>query len=161
MLRRHAFGFRTLLMLADAVLAIALLVEQPVVFAVANAGAWVAVLRFNGLYRPRARWTIRSEGLAVARATIALALITLRSPRSSAARRFCLTRMTSARSRASSRGVTSDEGLREFLRGRGRARSGELSWDRTARTFRALYRSVAGFALSDEDRGLLAAPTLV
>jgi exopolysaccharide biosynthesis polyprenyl glycosylphosphotransferase len=95
MLRRHAFGFRTLLMITDGVLAILLLVglsivrfgpawldtwrpllEQPVAFALAYAGAWVSVLWFNGLYRPRARWTLRSEGLAIARATIVLALVT-------------------------------------------------------------------------------------
>ena len=94
MLRRHAFGFRTLLMLADAGLAILLLVvlsiarfgdqwlatwrpvlEQPVVFAVGYALAWVTVLWFHGLYRPRARWTIRSEGLAIGRAAIVLALV--------------------------------------------------------------------------------------
>jgi exopolysaccharide biosynthesis polyprenyl glycosylphosphotransferase len=94
MLRRHAFGFRTLLMLADAGLAIALLVvlsiirfgagwqevwrpvlDQPVMFAVGYGLAWVAVLWLHGLYRPRARWTIRSEGLAIGRAVIVLALI--------------------------------------------------------------------------------------
>ena len=94
MLRRHAFGFRTLLMLADAGLAIVLLVvlsvarfgdqwlatwrpvlEQPVVFAVGYALAWVVVLWFQGLYRPRARWSIRSEGLAIGRAVIVLALV--------------------------------------------------------------------------------------
>ena len=31
----------------------------------------------HGLYRPRARWTVRSEGLAIARATVVMALITL------------------------------------------------------------------------------------
>jgi exopolysaccharide biosynthesis polyprenyl glycosylphosphotransferase len=94
MLRRHAFGFRTLLMFVDAVLAFALLVvlsvarfgdqwldvwrpvlDQPALFAAGYAAAWVAVLWFHGLYRPRARWTIRSEGLAIARAVIVLALI--------------------------------------------------------------------------------------
>ena len=79
MLRRHAFGFRTLLMLVDAGLAVALLVvlsflrfgdqwpeiwrpvlDQPVMFAVGYGLAWVAVLWFHGLYRPRARWSIRS-----------------------------------------------------------------------------------------------------
>ena len=95
MLRRYAFGFRTLLMAADGVLAIALLVllsyvrfgsgwlevwrpllEQPAVFAFGYAAAWITVLWFHGLYRPRARWTIRSEGLAIGRATIVLGLVT-------------------------------------------------------------------------------------
>jgi exopolysaccharide biosynthesis polyprenyl glycosylphosphotransferase len=38
---------------------------------------WVIVLWLHGLYRPRARWTIRSEGLAVGRATLVMALLTL------------------------------------------------------------------------------------
>ena len=94
MLRRHAFGFRTLLMLADAGLAIVLLValslirfgsewlevwrpvlDQPILVAVAYGVAWVTVLWFHGLYRPRARWTIRSEGLAIGRAVIILGLV--------------------------------------------------------------------------------------
>jgi exopolysaccharide biosynthesis polyprenyl glycosylphosphotransferase len=94
MLRRHAFGFRTLLMLADVGLAVALLVvlsllrfgeewlsvwqpavDQPALFALAYGVAWVAVLWLHGLYRPRSRWTIRSEGLAIARAVIVLGLV--------------------------------------------------------------------------------------
>jgi exopolysaccharide biosynthesis polyprenyl glycosylphosphotransferase len=94
MLRRHAFGFRTLLMLADAVLSIVLLValsvirfgsewlqvwrpvvDQPIVVGLAYAATWVGVLWFHGLYRPRARWTIRSEGVAIARAAIVMALL--------------------------------------------------------------------------------------
>jgi len=82
-------------MLADGVFAIALLVvlsivrfgtgwldvwrpllDQPAAFAAGYAGAWVTVLWFHGLYRPRARWTIRSEGLAIGRATVVLALVT-------------------------------------------------------------------------------------
>jgi len=95
MLRRHASGFRALLMLADAGLAFILLatlsvvrfgadwldvwrplLEQPVIVAGAYAVAWVIVLWLHGLYRPRARWTIRSEGLANARATVVLGLVT-------------------------------------------------------------------------------------
>jgi exopolysaccharide biosynthesis polyprenyl glycosylphosphotransferase len=95
MLRRHAFGFRTLLMFADAGLAILLLaflsiarfgdawlatwrpvLAQPAAFAMGYAVVWVAVLWFHGLYRPRARWTIRSEGIAIGRAVIVLGLIT-------------------------------------------------------------------------------------
>jgi exopolysaccharide biosynthesis polyprenyl glycosylphosphotransferase len=94
MLRRHAFGFRTILMLVDGALAVALLVilsiarfgdgwldvwrpvlDQPVMFAVAYGVAWVTVLWLHGLYRPRARWSIRSEGLAIGRAVIVLGLI--------------------------------------------------------------------------------------
>jgi exopolysaccharide biosynthesis polyprenyl glycosylphosphotransferase len=94
-LRRHAFGFRTLLMFTDGLLAIGLLavlsflrfgpewyvswsalLDQPLAFALAYALTWIGVLWYYGLYRPRARWTVRSEGLAIARATFALALIT-------------------------------------------------------------------------------------
>jgi exopolysaccharide biosynthesis polyprenyl glycosylphosphotransferase len=52
------------------------LIEQPVLVAAGYAGVWVAILWLHGLYRPRARWTIRSEGLAIARATVVLGLIT-------------------------------------------------------------------------------------
>lgn len=95
MLRRHAFGFRTLLMLADGVLAVGLLivlsiarfgsewltiwrpvVEQPALFALGYAAAWIGTLWFYGLYRPRARWSVRSEGVAIARAAVVLALVT-------------------------------------------------------------------------------------
>jgi exopolysaccharide biosynthesis polyprenyl glycosylphosphotransferase len=95
MLRRYASGFRTLLMLADAGLAFALLValsiarfgenwltvwrpllEQPAIVAVGYASAWVVILWLHGLYRPRARWSIRSEALAILRATLILGLIT-------------------------------------------------------------------------------------
>jgi len=51
--------------------------QQPGAFAVGYAVVWVAILWLHGLYRPRARWTIRSEGFAVARATLVLALVTL------------------------------------------------------------------------------------
>jgi glycosyltransferase involved in cell wall biosynthesis len=54
-----------------------------------------------------------------------------------------------------------DDTLRLTLRARGRARVAELSWDRTARIFHALYRTVCGTALDDIDRRLLAPPTLV
>jgi glycosyltransferase involved in cell wall biosynthesis len=51
--------------------------------------------------------------------------------------------------------VWSDEDLRAELIRRGRANVGRLSWTRTARHFRALYRQIAGAVLSDEDRLLL------
>lgn len=57
--------------------------------------------------------------------------------------------------------IWGDVELRRLLAARGTERVSTLSWERTARTFRALYRSVAGRLLSDEDRALLAPPTLV
>lgn len=57
--------------------------------------------------------------------------------------------------------IWNDEQLRSSLRDRGLVRASDFSWDRTARIFRALYRRVAERALSDEDRDLLAPPTLV
>jgi exopolysaccharide biosynthesis polyprenyl glycosylphosphotransferase len=96
MFRRHAIGFRTLLMLVDGLLAAVLLaalsvarfgtewlshwtpiLDQPVAFALIYAVGWVLVLDLHGLYRPRARWTIRSEAIAVGRATVVMALVTL------------------------------------------------------------------------------------
>jgi exopolysaccharide biosynthesis polyprenyl glycosylphosphotransferase len=41
------------------------------------AGGWVVSLAMNGLYRPRARWSIRRETIDVLRATAVLALVTL------------------------------------------------------------------------------------
>ena len=95
MLRRHASGFRTLLMLADAGLAFVLLavlsivrfgddwlavwrplVDQPALVAAGYAVAWVVILWLHGLYRPRARWSVRSEALAILRATVIFGLIT-------------------------------------------------------------------------------------
>src|SRR5436190_7670532 len=94
MLRRHASGFRALLMVADGVLAIAVLVAlsiirfgpswfavwrpllaQPAVVAIGYAVVWVGVLWLQGLYRPRARWSIRSEALAIARAIVIFGLV--------------------------------------------------------------------------------------
>ena len=94
MLRRHASGFRALLMVADGGLAIALLVvlsvirfgpswlsvwrpllAQPAVVALGYAVVWVSVLWLQGLYRPRARWSIRSEAVATAKATIIFGLV--------------------------------------------------------------------------------------
>jgi glycosyltransferase involved in cell wall biosynthesis len=45
-----------------------------------------------------------------------------------------------------------DESLRSVLSKRGRRRVEQFSWDRTARTFRAHYRQIAGRQLTDDDR---------
>src|SRR5690242_4761852 len=94
MLRRHAAGFRGLLMIADGALALALLVvlsivrfgpdwlnvwrpllDQPALVGLVYAVLWILVLWFQGLYRPRARWSIRSEAVAIAKATIVFGLV--------------------------------------------------------------------------------------
>ncbi len=96
MIRKHALGFRTLLMLVDGGLAAVLLglvsfvrfggewythwlpfLNQPAAFAAVYAGGWVVVLWLHGLYRPRARWTFRSESLALVRASMVMVLMTL------------------------------------------------------------------------------------
>ena len=96
MIRRHAAGFRALLIAADALLAVVLLVglsawrfgddwaqwwrlivPVPEALLVVYATTWVVALAMNGLYRPRARWSIRREALDVLRATIVFALVTL------------------------------------------------------------------------------------
>ena len=46
--------------------------------------------------------------------------------------------------------------LRESLRARGTARARRFTWQQTARTYRALYRKVAGHELGPEDAELLA-----
>ena len=96
MIRKNAAGFRALLMGADALLATVLLLGLSVwrfgddwsfwwrqivpipegllaIFAV----GWVIALAMNGLYRPRARWSIRREAMDVIRAAIMLSLVTL------------------------------------------------------------------------------------
>src|SRR5512141_2684037 len=96
MIRRNAAGFRALLMSADALLAVVLLVGLslwrfgpdwaiwwrqfvpiPDGLLVIYAGGWVIALAMNGLYRPRARWSILREAADVLRATFVLALVTL------------------------------------------------------------------------------------
>lgn len=96
MLRRHATGFRALLMIADALLAAAVLVllsmwrfggdwyaiwqpilREPMALLALYTAGWVAVLAFNGLYRPRARWSIVREAGDILRATSVMALLTL------------------------------------------------------------------------------------
>ena len=54
-----------------------------------------------------------------------------------------------------------DEYLRRDLADRGSRNVARFTWDRTARLFRAHYRRLAGRALTDEDRDLLAAPPLL
>ncbi|MGD0225697.1 MAG: glycosyltransferase family 1 protein [Terriglobia bacterium] len=51
--------------------------------------------------------------------------------------------------------ISSDEALREQLRARGRERARMFTWERTAKTCRALYRKVAGVPLTEEDLHLL------
>jgi exopolysaccharide biosynthesis polyprenyl glycosylphosphotransferase len=96
MIRRYAFWFRALLIGADALVAVGLLVglsawrfgddwavwwreivPVPEVFLALYALTWVTVLTVNGLYRPRARWSLRSEAWSVLRATVVMTLITL------------------------------------------------------------------------------------
>jgi exopolysaccharide biosynthesis polyprenyl glycosylphosphotransferase len=96
MIRRNAAGFRALLMGADALLAVALLlglsiwrfgddwaiwwrqiVPVPEGLLLIFAGGWVIALAMNGLYRPRARWSIVREAIDVLQATIILSLVTL------------------------------------------------------------------------------------
>ena len=94
MLRKHVNELRALLMFVDGLMAVALLivatairfgddwashwrevVPDPLVLVVSYAGLWVAILAFNGLYRPRARWTIRSEAVDLLRATAMFAAV--------------------------------------------------------------------------------------
>ncbi|MFN8629646.1 MAG: glycosyltransferase family 1 protein [Chloroflexota bacterium] len=49
-----------------------------------------------------------------------------------------------------------DAALRAVLIARGSARVSRLSWDRTARIFRAHYRRIAGRQLSEQDEALVA-----
>ena len=53
------------------------LVLDPFVLTIGYAVIWVGVLTLNGLYRPRARWTIRSEAIDLLRATAMMAAILL------------------------------------------------------------------------------------
>ena len=96
MIRRNGIGFRTVLMGADAILAIVLFVGLsawrlgdtwagmwrqivPVpegLFVIYGLG-WVVALALYGLYRPRARWSVRSEAVDVIRASIMLGVVTL------------------------------------------------------------------------------------
>lgn len=53
--------------------------------------------------------------------------------------------------------VWEDEDLRHELATRGRSRAARWSWEDVARTYRALYRLVAGLELPDDDRALIEA----
>jgi exopolysaccharide biosynthesis polyprenyl glycosylphosphotransferase len=96
MIRRYAAGFRALLMATDALLAVAVLfglsvwrwgddwamwwryiVPLPEALLVIYALGWVIVLAGQGLYRPRARWSIRREATDVLRAAAMLGVATL------------------------------------------------------------------------------------
>jgi len=95
-IRRYATEFRLLLALTDALIAVCAflfaslwrfgadwtslwreVLPDPSGFLVAYALGWVTVLAVNGLYRPRARWTFRSEAVDVLRATVMMILVTL------------------------------------------------------------------------------------
>ena len=52
-------------------------VEDPELLVFAYAGVWVGVLALNGLYRPRAHWTIQAEAVDLLRATAMMAAILL------------------------------------------------------------------------------------
>ena len=54
-----------------------------------------------------------------------------------------------------------DEALRQTLIVRGRTNVARFTWERTARHYRALYRQIAGWPLTEEDRTLLAAPAML
>jgi glycosyltransferase involved in cell wall biosynthesis len=58
------------------------------------------------------------------------------------------------------RRLWTDPALCARLRARGRLRAGAFSWEHTARTFRAHYRQLAGWPLTEEDRALVAARPL-
>lgn len=51
--------------------------------------------------------------------------------------------------------ISRDDGLREQLRARGKERARLFTWERTGKSYRALYRKVAGVPLSEEELLLL------
>ncbi len=96
MIRRHGASLRAALMLADGVLAALTLVltsilqfgadwdvhwrgiiPDPASFLFVYGVSWVAVLAYSGLYRVRARWSIRGEARDLLPATAIMAAITL------------------------------------------------------------------------------------
>jgi glycosyltransferase involved in cell wall biosynthesis len=56
------------------------------------------------------------------------------------------------------RRILHDEPLRRRLQERAARRLADFSWERTARTYRAVYRQAAGAALGEDERALLAGP---
>ena len=95
MIRRYAATLRLLLVLTDGFLAAAVLVSlsivrfgenwavwwreiipDPVALLLLYAIGWVVALALNGLYRPRARWSIRTEAWDLVRATVLMAVAT-------------------------------------------------------------------------------------
>ncbi len=93
MIRRYGSELRALLMLVDAVVALCLPVvvsavrfgpdwtsvwrvalPEPPLFLAVYAAGWVAVLAVNGMYRPRAHWSIRTEAGALFGATAMMVL---------------------------------------------------------------------------------------
>ena len=96
MIRRHIAAFRLSLMAADALSAMAVFMIvsivrfgqdhwlatwlqlgiEPIALMAGWAATWVTVVWLEGLYRLRARWTVRTEALDIARGTALLAIIT-------------------------------------------------------------------------------------
>src|SRR4051794_21954978 len=95
MIRRHGRGLRMLLMLTDGLLAAATLVitsivrfggdwddhwqgivSDPLALLFIYAVGWVASVAYFGLYRIRARWSLRTEAVDLARATFLMAAVT-------------------------------------------------------------------------------------
>jgi exopolysaccharide biosynthesis polyprenyl glycosylphosphotransferase len=52
------------------------LIPEPLLLLALYAATWVLALAFQGLYRPRARWSLRGEALDVLRATVTMAVVT-------------------------------------------------------------------------------------
>ena len=94
MIRRHGFGFRAALMLLDAALAGVMLVglsilrygedwaliwrqvfTEPVLTPIAIGIGWVAILAYFGMYRSRARWSIRTEAADIVKSAVVLAAV--------------------------------------------------------------------------------------
>jgi exopolysaccharide biosynthesis polyprenyl glycosylphosphotransferase len=97
MIRRRAALLRSILVVADAVLAVAVLLvatrlrfgpdsdwmsafghvlPDPNVTAAIFVVAWISLLWLRGLYRSRTRWTVRSDAIEILKATLTLVTIT-------------------------------------------------------------------------------------
>jgi exopolysaccharide biosynthesis polyprenyl glycosylphosphotransferase len=96
MIRRYGAELRALLMLVDAGVALCLPIvvsvirfgpgwptvwrlalPEPALFLALYAAGWVTMLAANGLYRPRAHWSVRTEAAALFRAVVAMVLASL------------------------------------------------------------------------------------